>query len=153
MDLPKVKQGAPVAVSVLAYPNDRFNGQVEWISGALDPLSRTAKVRCSIANTKLPTEPKEETQWKLRPEMFGTARITVNADVKLAIRRSALLLMGEQPVVFVQTGTSPRGELRFERRPVAVDEMEGGDYVPLKRGAVNGEKVVISGGVLLLGML
>jgi cobalt-zinc-cadmium efflux system membrane fusion protein len=152
MDLPKIKQGAQVNIRVLAYPDDRFTGHVEWISGALDAVSRTAKVRCSIANVKQPGSGDEEA-WKLRPEMFGTALITVNADTKLAIKRSAMLLLGEQPVVFAQIGTTPRGELRFQRRPVAVDEMEGGDYVPLKSGAARGEKVVVAGGVLLLGML
>lgn len=143
MDLPKIKLNAEVRVRVLAYPDDRFIGHVEWISGALDPVSRTAKIRCSIANP----------DGKLRPEMFGTALISVNADVKLAIRRSAILLMGEQPVVFVKVGTTPKGELKFERRPIAVDEMEGGDYVPVKSGATRDETVVVSGGVLLLGML
>src|SRR5262249_33100562 len=110
MDLPKIRKEAPVAVNMLAYPEETFSGHVEWISSALDPVSRTAKVRCSIANP----------QGKLRPEMFGTALITVDADTKLAIKRAALLLLGEQPVVFVQIGTTPKGELRFERRPVAV---------------------------------
>jgi hypothetical protein len=106
-------------------------------------VSRTAKIRCSIANPER----------KLRPEMFGTALISVDAALRLAIRRSAILLMGEQQVVFVEVGTTAKGELRFVRRPVAVEEMEGGDYVPLIRGATRGETVVVSGGVLLLGML
>jgi cobalt-zinc-cadmium efflux system membrane fusion protein len=143
VDLPRVKKGAEVRVRVLAYPNDAFSGQVEWISGTLDPISRTAKVRCSIANA----------EGKLRPEMFGTAEISVDPDFKLAIKRSALLLLAEQPVIFVETGTTAAGLLRFERRPLAVDEMRGGVYVPLKSGVERGERVVIEGAVLLLGML
>lgn len=143
MDLPRVKKGAQVAVNVLAYPSETFTGEVEWISGALDPTSRTAKVRCSVANADS----------KLRPEMFGTATISVNPDSKLAIKRSAVLLLGEQPVLFAQTGTAPTGQLRFQRRPVAVDDLADGEYVPLKAGIERGEKVVVNGGVLLLGML
>lgn len=143
VDLPRVKLGAPVAVHVVAYPNESFNGVVEWISDSLDPSSRTAKARCSIDNPQL----------ELRPEMFGSAVITVDADVKLALRRSALLFLGEQPVVFVQTGATGDGQLRFERRPVAVDEMTSGSYVPLKSGVERSEKVVVNGGVLLLGMM
>jgi membrane fusion protein, heavy metal efflux system len=143
MDLPKIKKGAEVSVSVLAYPEQHFAGHVEWISGSLDPISRTAKVRCSIANG----------DGKLRPEMFGTALINVDSEVTLAIRRSAILLLGEQPVAFVQIGSTPKGELRFVRRPIAVEEMEGGDYVPIKSGAAKNEIAVVSGGVLLLGML
>ncbi len=144
IDLPRVKKGAAVSVTVLAYPDKRFDGHVEWISGSLDPISRTAKVRCSIDNPK----------GELRPEMFGIASITVDADNRLALKRSALLLLGEQPVVFVQHGNAPNGQLRFERRIVAVDEMAGaGDYVPIARGVERGESVVTAGGVLLLGML
>ena len=143
MDLPRVKLGAEVTVNVLAYPNDSFTGQVEWISAVLDPISRTAKVRCSIKNSDS----------KLRPEMFGTATIAVEPDSKLAIKRSAVLLMGEQPVVFAQVGTSADGRLRFQRRPVAAEEVTGGDYLPLKAGLERGDEIVVSGGVLLLGML
>ena len=143
MDLPHVKKGADVAISVLSYPGETFNGAVEWISGALDPLSHIAKVRCSVANPGK----------KLRPEMFGTAAITVDPDQKFAVRRSALLLLGEQPVVFAQVGTTPAGQLRFERKPIAVDEMSDGAYVPIKNGVERNENVVVNGGVLLLGML
>jgi len=143
MDLPRVKMGAQVTVNVLAYPNDSFTGQVEWISGALDPISRTAKVRCSIKNSDS----------KLRPEMFGTATIAVDPDSKLAIKRTAVLLMGEQPVVFAQVGTSADGRVRFQRRPVYAEEIAGGDYLPLKAGLERGDQIVVSGGVLLLGML
>ena len=143
MDLPRVKLGAQVTVNVLAYPNDNFTGQVEWIAAALDPISRTAKVRCSIKNPDS----------KLRPEMFGTASIAVDPDTKIAIKRSAVLLMGEQPVVFVEMGTAPDGRLRFQRRPVAVEEITGGEYLPLKAGLERGERVVVNGGILLLGMI
>jgi cobalt-zinc-cadmium efflux system membrane fusion protein len=143
MDLARIKKDAEVAVKVLAYPDDAFSGVVEWISGALDPISHTAKVRCSVANP----------DGKLRPEMFGTAAISVDPDKKFAVRRTALLLLGEQPVVFAQVGTGPSGQLRFERKPVAVDEMSDGAYVPIRNGVEPGEKLVVNGGVLLLGML
>ncbi len=143
MDLAHVKKGASVAVSVLSYPGETYAGVVEWISGALDPTSHTTKVRCSIDNPG----------GKLRPEMFGTAAITVDPDQKFAVRRSALLLLGEQPVVFAQVGTTPAGQLRFERKPIAVDEMSDGNYVPVKNGVERNENIVVDGGVLLLGML
>jgi cobalt-zinc-cadmium efflux system membrane fusion protein len=141
MDLPRVKKGAEVSVRVLSYPDKKFSGVVEWISGSLDPISRTAKVRFSVDNR----------DGALRPEMFGTATIAVDPDQKLAIKRSALLLLGKQTVAFVNTGTTPRGLLRFEQRPIAVDEMNGGDYVPVRGGVERNERVVVKGEVLLLG--
>ena len=143
MDLPRIKEGTPVSISVIGYPGESFPGHVEWISGTLDPASRTAKVRCSIDNRQL----------KLKPEMYGTALITVAADKKLAVKRSAVLTLGDQSVVFVQTGTTATGDLRFERRIIAVEETTGGDLLPLKSGLEPNERVVTAGGILLLGLI
>jgi cobalt-zinc-cadmium efflux system membrane fusion protein len=141
MDLSHVKKGAEVSVSVLSNPDKKFSGVVEWISGSLDPISRTAKVRFSVDNH----------EGLLRPEMFGTASIAVDPDLKMAIKRSALLLLGKQTVAFVNTGVTPHGLLRFEQRPIAVDELPGGDYVPVRGGVERNERVVVKGEILLLG--
>jgi cobalt-zinc-cadmium efflux system membrane fusion protein len=143
MDVAQVKQGARVTVKVVAYPNKIFEGHVEWLSGQLDKDSRTAKVRCAINNP----------QRELKPEMYATVSISVAETKALAIPRNALLRLGEQTVVFVEKGRAPNGFLRFERRPVAVDEAEGGDYLPVTHGLEAGERIVTSGGILLLGLI
>lgn len=143
MDLPRIKIGTPVAVGVIGYPGETFSGKVEWISGTIDPATRTAKVRCSIDNRAL----------KLKPEMYGTALITVDADKQLAVKRSAVLTVGEQSAVFVETGNTPDGHLRFERRVIVIDESAGGDLLPIKQGLKRDERVVTAGSILLLGML
>jgi multidrug efflux pump subunit AcrA (membrane-fusion protein) len=143
MDLGQVKSGAHVSVKVVAYPNKIFEGHVDWVSGSLDPNSRTAKVRISVDNHDR----------LLKPEMYATISIAVDTGKALAIPRTALLRLGDQNVVFVQVGKTPKGELKFERRPVAVDEEEGGDYLPVTHGLADGEPIVTSGGILLLGMI
>lgn len=143
MDLAKVKRGAPVSVKVVAYPDKAFTGRVDWISDALDATARTARVRCSIPN------PGRE----LKPEMYATVSISVDAPAVAALPRSALLRIADQTVVFVESGNTPDGRLKFARRIVAVNEDEGSDYVPIVRGVNPGEKVVTSGGILLSGML
>jgi cobalt-zinc-cadmium efflux system membrane fusion protein len=42
IDLPRVKVGSPVSVSIVSYPKRVFTGKVDWISGMLDPTTRTA---------------------------------------------------------------------------------------------------------------
>jgi membrane fusion protein, heavy metal efflux system len=143
MDLGRIKMGARATVRVVAYPNRIFEGKVDLVSGQLDPSTRTAKVRCSIAN------PDRD----LKPEMYATVSISVAERRALAIPRSAMLRLGDQTVVFVETGTAPNGLIRFERRPVAVDEDEGGDYLPVTHGLERGEKIVTSGSILLAGMI
>jgi cobalt-zinc-cadmium efflux system membrane fusion protein len=143
VDLARVKQGARVTVRVVAYPSQAFEGVVDWVSGTLDPTSRTAKVRCRIKN------PLHE----LKPEMYAMVSISVAERRALAIPRDAILRLADQSIVFVEAGKTPAGLLRFERRPVAVDEEDGGDYFPLTHGLKAGERIVTSGAILLSGML
>jgi cobalt-zinc-cadmium efflux system membrane fusion protein len=143
MDLARVKVGARATVKVIAYPNQLFNGQVDWVSGSLDPASRTAKVRCRIDNPG----------HQLKPEMYATVSITVAQDRALAIPRGAMLRLGDQTMVFVEAGKTASGLLRFERRPVAVDEEVGGEALPVRQGLKEGERIVTSGAILLSGLL
>jgi cobalt-zinc-cadmium efflux system membrane fusion protein len=143
MDLSRVKKGAHATVRVVTYPNRVFEGVVDYVSGQLDPNTRTAKVRCIVANPDR----------NLKPEMYATVSISVAERKALAIPRSAMLRLGDQTVVFVQTGQAPNGLIRFERRPVAVDEDEGGDYLPVTHGLERDEKIVTSGAILLAGMI
>ena len=48
------------------------------------------------------------------------------------------------------TASPPDGR-RLERRVIAVDETEAGNYVPVLRGPAPGEKVVSSGAIILSG--
>ena len=142
VDLPRVKLGAPVSVKVVAYPDRVFTGRVDWISAALDPLSRTARVRCTLRN------PSRE----LLPEMYATLAIETPARKALAIPRNAIVHVGDERVVFVQTGVTENGLLKFQRRRVVVEEAEN-DPVPVKSGLSAGEPVVVSGALLMSGML
>jgi len=143
MDLARVRRDAPVSIKVVAYPDKVFAGKVDWISDALDPTSRTARVRCSIPNLGR----------ELKPEMYATVAISVAAPPVAALPRAALLRIGDQTVVFVETGSAPDGRIKFSRRIVAVNEDEGTDYLPIVRGVNRGDHVVTSGAILLSGML
>jgi RND family efflux transporter MFP subunit len=143
VDVGNVKRGARVTAKVVGSPERVFTGVVDWVSDQLDPTTRTARVRCVLPNP----------DHLLKPEMYATVSIAVGERRELAIPRSALLRLGDQTVVFVEVGTSPTGSLRFERRPVAVDEDEGGDYLPVTHGLTRGERVVTSGAIQLAGMM
>jgi cobalt-zinc-cadmium efflux system membrane fusion protein len=138
VDLARVLVGARAAVTVLAYPDKVFEGKVDWLSGSLDPNTRTAKVRTTFDNPdKL-----------LRPSMYATVRIATDQKKALAIPRSALLRMGEYKVVFVQVGEAD-GHVNFERLPVDVDERESNPWLEVKHGLDPGQRVVVSGATVL----
>jgi cobalt-zinc-cadmium efflux system membrane fusion protein len=143
VDLSKVRKGAPVTVRVVSYPDKVFRGTVDWISGALDPTSHTFKVRCSIAN------PERE----LRAEMYATVAIGLMSSRRVAVPRAAVLRLGDQNVVFVKKGETPRGALRYERRRVEIRESLGSENVEVVSGLASGEEIVTSGAILLLGMV
>lgn len=143
MDFGHVKQGAPVTVHVVAYPDRVFTGHVDWISDSIDPATRTARVRCSIPNPDR----------ALKPEMYATVSIGVMGKDVPALPRSAILRIGDSTIVFIADGNAPDGRRRFIRKVVAVDDDEGTDFVPIVHGLGVGEQIVTAGTILLSGML
>jgi membrane fusion protein, heavy metal efflux system len=138
MDISRVHVGTPADVTVVAYKDKVFKGHVDWVSGMLDPSTRTAKVRCTFDNPDA----------LLRPEMYATVQISVDQKKALAIPRNALLRLGEYKVVFIQVGEEP-GRVRFERVPVDVDEGESSQWLEVKHGLEAGQKIVVNGAILL----
>jgi membrane fusion protein, heavy metal efflux system len=138
VDFPRVHVGATAKVTAVAYPGRAFTGTVDWVSGSLDPSTRTAKVRCTFDN---PGE-------TLRPMMYSTVQISVDPTKALAIPRAALVRLGEYDVVFVQVGEG-EGRVHFERLPVAVAEGKATNYVAVKHGVEAGQKIVVQGASLL----
>jgi cobalt-zinc-cadmium efflux system membrane fusion protein len=138
MDLSRVSIGAPAGVMTVAYPDKVFKGQVDWVSGMLDQNTRTAKVRTTFDNPDR----------LLKPEMYVTIQISVEQKKALAIPRNALLRLGEYKVVFVQVGDD-NGFLKFERLPVDVDEGESSQWLEVRHGLEVGQKIVVSGAILL----
>jgi membrane fusion protein, heavy metal efflux system len=143
MDLGRLKHGTECMVKVVAYPKRTFRGIADWVSDTLDPVTRTAKVRCKLDN------PERE----LKPEMYATVSLAVDRQRSLALPRSAILHLGDQTMVFIELGKAPDGRIRYERRPISVSEEMGGDYLPVVRGINAGERVVTVGAVVLSGMI
>ena len=143
MDLVRVKVGAKVVVKIVTYAGKTFEGKVDYVAGMLDPVTRTARVRCIFDNP----------EQLLKPEMYATVQISVDERKALAIPRSALLRLGDSTVVFVELGESSDKRTRYERRPITIDETEGSPWLPVTHGLDRGNKIVVSGAVLLSGML
>jgi cobalt-zinc-cadmium efflux system membrane fusion protein len=136
VDLARVQVGAKTTVTVVGYKDKTFEGTLDWVSGMLDPTTRTAKIRCVIDNPEK----------LLKPEMYATVRITVAPTRALAVPPDAVVPLGDQTVVFVEQGTAPDGRMRYERVPVMVDaRMGNGKFVPVLHGLDPGQKVVVAG--------
>ena len=143
MDVARVKVGQKATVKLQPYPDRVFSCTIDYVSGTLDPQTRTAKLRCSFDNK----------DGLLKPEMYATVAVSVDQRKALAIPRKALIRLGDQTVVFVESGTTPDGKHKFDRLPVSVDEQEGSAWLPVQHGLNKGDRIVTDGAILISGMM
>lgn len=132
-DLAGLKVGAPAQVAVNAYPDQKWSGRVAAISGTLDPVTRTLKLRVVLPN---PGD-------RLKPEMFASMRLLRSTFSGIAIPASAALREAAGAYVFVQKAPG-----HFERRPVTLGRMLQSD-VEVTSG-LKPEEVIVAEGALLL---
>jgi len=132
-DLPDVHAGEPVTLTVNAYPNRHWDGKISLVSQAVDPNTRTVKVRVISAN------PKRE----LMPDMFASLQVQRPATTALVIPAAALLHEGGDTTVMVK-----KGDNDFERRLVSARSL-GSDNAIVTSGLKPGETVVTEGAALL----
>jgi cobalt-zinc-cadmium efflux system membrane fusion protein len=133
-DLPLVKKGQPVEVSVSAYPAEVFKGKITYLSDLIDPATRTAGVRTEVENPK----------GMLKPEMFANVLIVtgIKQDA-LTIPASALQTDGEKKIVFIA-----KDPTTFQRREISLGAKADG-YYQVMEGLNKGEKIVTEGSFLL----
>ena len=130
-DAPLMKVGAPVEVSVLAYPGRIFNAKLSYVAPALDPNTRRLPVRAVIQN------PGRE----LLPEMFAMFRIVAGQSrLTPAVPQDAVIYEGAQARVWV----ARPADKKVVSRPIEVGGTENGQ-VEVRKGLSVGESVVTSG--------
>ncbi|MGD1018100.1 MAG: efflux RND transporter periplasmic adaptor subunit [Verrucomicrobiia bacterium] len=132
-DLPYVKVGMPVELTLSYWPDKKFTGKVTFVSPTLDPDSRTMKARLEIPNPEL----------LLKPEMFATATLSYELGDGLAIPETAVMRTGLETYAFRDAGDG-----RLVPTPIVVGERSGG-YCQLLSGLSAGDKVVTSANFLV----
>ena len=133
-DLARVARGKQVTVTLQAYAGQQWSGRIDSLSGALDPTTRTLKVRVALNN---PDE-------RLKPEMFGTIHVQAGTHEALVVPAAAIIREGDTTTVFVKNGSKP------EQRTVTVGQAMDGT-VEILSGLRAGEEVAAQGAELLKG--
>src|SRR5712692_2769368 len=128
-ELPFVRVGQEARITLSYYPDAAFTARVTYIYPALDPKSRTAKVRFELANSQ---------DQVLRPEMYGNVELHVPLGERLVVPDTAILDSGRRQVVFVDGGDG-----RLLPREVHLGNRLG-QYAEVKDGVSPGERVVTS---------
>jgi cobalt-zinc-cadmium efflux system membrane fusion protein len=129
--------GAPADVQLNAYPNERFQGVIEYLGRQIDPAARTVTARIRLTNrTEL-----------LRIGLFGVAHVGTGEETTkppvLAVPRDAVTEIGGKTVVFVQ---QPDGD--FDVHDVVLGETAL-TKVAVVSGLRAGEPVVVDGVITL----
>jgi cobalt-zinc-cadmium efflux system membrane fusion protein len=130
-DAPKMKVGAPIHVTVLAYPGQAFDARLDYVAPALDSNTRRLPVRAAIGNPDL----------KLKPEMFASFRIVSGNERSMpAVPADSIVYEGANARVWV---ARPDSKTVMSRSIVVGDTSNG--LVEVTRGLTVGETVVTSG--------
>jgi Cu(I)/Ag(I) efflux system membrane fusion protein len=132
-DIGLIEAGQTIQARLDAYPSRVFQGKVTFIYPALDPATRTARIRVELPNPK----------GLLKPMMYAQLEIAAEIQRALAVPRSAVLESGRRTLVLVE-----RGEGRFEPRPVKLG-MRGDELIAVLEGLSEHERVVTSANFLI----
>jgi len=133
--IPLVKMGQTVEVTVAAIPGKTFTGKVTFVYPHIDHMTRTLIVRSTFDNP----------DFDLKPGMYAEANVIAEpmADV-IQVPQEAVIDTGTRQIVFVADG---RGH--FSPKTVRVGIRADDDRLQIVEGLAVGETVVTSGQFLM----
>ncbi len=132
-DLPYVRVGMPLELSLPYWPDKTFRGKVIFVSPTLDPETRTLKARLEIPNPDL----------LLRPGMYGDASLEYALGEKLSIPADAVMFSGRNTYAF-------REENDGHLVPTSIKVgTRGAGWYELLDGLKEGDRVVVSANFLV----
>ncbi len=127
----QLKIGEMVHVTLSAFPSEILNGRVTEVSPSLEPLSRSVTITIQLANP----------QGRLRPGMFGQARLEIGEHPGLMIPLDAVVQTGVMRFTFrIDQGKAQ--QQMIETGVIAGDKIE-------VMGLRSGDQVVVLGQNLL----
>lgn len=140
-DLAQIAIGQLAQIRVNSYPAGTFSGRVGLVSQALDPKSRTARVKCVVANPG----------GLLKPGMFASVNLQVGGSrSSLLVPSDAVLDEAGKKIIFtacmdceedIKSGKSCGA---FDKLDVELGTIQG-SKVEVRRGLEPGALVVVKG--------
>jgi len=133
-DVPNLRVGQPVKVSLDAMDDRTFEGTLTWISSEVDPRTRTIRARAEVDNP----------DGLLRANMFGRAEIVVKSlEEALLVPEAAVQWDGCCNIVFVR-----HTDTIYQPYKVKLGYKRDGSFV-VEDGLPRSESVVTQGSFLL----
>ena len=134
VNLPYIKLGQNVMLTVPAYPGRRFPATVKYIGQELDEDTRTVLVRCDLPNR----------EGKLLPGMYATVELQSDAyDQALVIPLTAVFTEDDTDYVFIALDNN-----RYKKLPIKLG-LRLKDRAVVAGGLEPGQTLVSEGALML----
>src|SRR5260221_1099438 len=136
-----LKRGQRIDVTLPAFPNQTFQGQIAVINPSIDAAKRTARVRIDIPNPKA----------QLRPGMYANVEVKIDGGEGLTIPVQAALPTAERMLAFLDRGQGkllPR-YVQVGRSFSTFDGQQQGSYYQVMSGLQEGDRIVASANFLI----
>jgi RND family efflux transporter MFP subunit len=132
-EVPYVRVGQQAQMELSYFPGKSYSGRVTYINPAVDPQTRTVKVRLEFPNPN----------FTLKPQMYANVDLKIDYGNQIVVPQGAVLDSGQREIVFV---SRPGGyfEPREIKTGVKLDEK-----VAVLSGLQPGETFVTSGNFLI----
>jgi cobalt-zinc-cadmium efflux system membrane fusion protein len=134
-DMPLVRKGQKIRVSILAFPNRVFSGEISTVGATVDPQLHRGMVRAEVDDQK----------HELLPGMFASFIIATGDPVSTAAVPLDGVIREGDGTMTVWVTTDRR---HFTKRPVKIGLQHEG-YDQILEGVRPGEKVVTKGAIFL----
>lgn len=138
-DLPLIKVGQKIDVTLPSQPGKTFPGIVTFIDPNFNETTRTTQIRVELPN------PEINGRRELLHKVYAEGILRIDNPPVLTVPRSAVIQTSPQAVVYVD-----RGEGAYQQVPVKLGR-RGDQYLEILSGVSAGEKVVTTGTLLIDG--
>jgi len=134
-DMPLVRKGQPIHVSVMAFPGRVFDGEISMVGASVDPQLHRGLVRAEI----------EDPQHELLPGMFASFVIVTGAPINAAAVPADGVVREGDGTMTIWLATDDH---HFSKRTIKVGLQDAG-YDQILEGVGSGARVVTKGAVYL----
>lgn len=128
----QIHTGQIAKIALPAKPGAEFSGRVEFVDPFINPQTRTARIRLTVANPNN----------LLKPGMLVNALLTSAEKHLMVIPETAVLWTGKRSVVYVKK--SQNNGFTFEFREIETGPRTAKGYTVIS-GLSEGEEIAVSG--------
>jgi membrane fusion protein, heavy metal efflux system len=133
-DAAKVAVGQQITFNVMALPGRPLTARIDYVSAAIDPVTRRLLVRATVANT----------DGLLKPEMFANVTIYSGSDhPAVGVPKQALIYEGDQVRLWVA-----HEDKSIELRQIKTGLING-DLVEVEGNLKPGDQIVTKGSLFI----